>query len=619
VHEALEIGRQEAQAQPASRNLVWQLRALASVWAVPLAAGAFWMLLIWAIHWNSPRTLVSFHGLLHAAIAERFLGPASTSFPPENPFYAGQPLAYYWFFQFIAAQFTRLLGLNIFYSLELMILIASGILMASAVFLGRRLYNSTISGLLLGYLIVAGTNPLGWLHLLYNILRGGPAVLKDNANHLWGVVHPLYSLIRYNDVGGLYGPLFNFFLNITSRPAALASLLLMVFLLEWQLRSQRRLAYISLAFMSAVGTAFSPVIGITVAVTLLLSLAVSFFWELRAKGADPESKVRRSALLAAGIAIGVGVLIASPTYYHLLIGPTQRQAQLWSLSLDGFRQILAIALSIMLLVILAFVGLLHSRPDQKLFLGMLIFSAFLLVGFNIAVTLPAGNSSNLFHAAVVLLAVPAAGSIVRVNSMGKTSLVSKRLIAGIFLVFLPTLVLLLAAYVNRAPIQAGFASPTPVRLPENSDLASLYRWAQNETDRNSVFVIDPQERIEFCGNTLEFPAMTNRVIFTEEVSHYMSAPYPDSRVRAEIATRLVTGEEPNDSDRAYLSKLNRPTYIVSYHSDDKTLMSRLQEHYGLPIFHSGTVSVYQWPSKISHDVATGPRAIGMAPSSSPVN
>jgi hypothetical protein len=291
----------------------------------------------------------------------------------------------------------------------------------------------------------------------------------------------------------------------------------------------------------------------------------------------------------------------------LLIGTSRGHAQLWSLSFDGFRQILAIVLSIVLLVILAFVGLFRSRPDQKLFLGMLIFSAFLLVGFNIAVTLPAGNSSNLFHAAVVLLAVPAAGSIIRVNSGGKTSIVSARLSTGIFLVFLPTLVLLLAAYVNRLPIPAGFASPTPVRLPENSDLASLYRWAQSETDRNSVFVIDPRERIAFCGNTLEFPAMTKRVIFTEEVSHYIAGPYPDSRVRTEIATRLVTGEEPKDSDRAYLSKLNRPTYIVNYHSEDKTLMSRLQEHYGLPIFHSGTVSVYQWPSKVSQDVAIGLR------------
>ncbi len=53
-------------------------------WIVAFGTAVFWMLLIYAVHRDSPRTLVSFHGFIHAAIAERFLNSAPIAFPPEN-------------------------------------------------------------------------------------------------------------------------------------------------------------------------------------------------------------------------------------------------------------------------------------------------------------------------------------------------------------------------------------------------------------------------------------------------------------------------------------------------------------------------------------------------------
>ena len=98
-----------------------------------------------------------------------------------------------------------------FYALEALILFATGTLVIVGVALGRKLYGSTLAGVLIGYLVMAGTNPLGVVFALYKVARNGLHLLNDDPDHLWGVVHPVYSLIRYNDFGGLYGPLLNFF------------------------------------------------------------------------------------------------------------------------------------------------------------------------------------------------------------------------------------------------------------------------------------------------------------------------------------------------------------------------------------------------------------------------
>src|SRR5690554_1671565 len=49
---------------------------------------------------SNARTLVSWHGFLHTAIANRFPGSFGT---PDNPFFAGEPLPYYWFYHYVAA------------------------------------------------------------------------------------------------------------------------------------------------------------------------------------------------------------------------------------------------------------------------------------------------------------------------------------------------------------------------------------------------------------------------------------------------------------------------------------------------------------------------------------
>ena len=592
------MGIEQAQIQPVTAIRTWQLRALSSAWLVALPVAGFWMALILAIHRNSPRTLVSFHGLLHAAIAGQFLGSASASFPPENPFYAGEPVAYYWFFQYLAAQITRVFGLNIFYSLEAIVLIATGVLMTTAVFLGLRLYRSALAGILIGYLIVAGTNPLGWMFALYQLIRRGPTVLNDNPEHLWGVVHPVFSLIRYNDFGGIYGPLLSFFLNITSRPAALAGLLAMVLCLNSYLKARSSLSFIALGCASAITTTLSPIIGIVAGGTLLISLATTLILDrMRSRVTRDNVKLRMRSTTLAGAAIVVGILAAAPTYYHLMLGPSANHVAFTLFSMEGLRHFITVGLSVFLLLILALAGVIRSPKDQRLFLAILITSALMLLGLDATFTLPAGNGSNLFHTAVVLLAVPGAGSILRSVSDRERQVVSMRMAVVIVLLFLPTTLLLTATYLNRSSVPVSFRTQTLERVPRDSDMGLLYQWVQTKTDQNAIFIVDPRERVAVCGNSLEFPAMTNRAIFTENSNHYIAEPYRDSNTRFALAVRVSSGEKPEAADSVYLSRFNRPIYVVSYRAEDIVLMSRMQEIYGIPAFKTGTVAVFQWPIK----------------------
>ena len=169
-----------------------------------------------------------------------------------------------------------------------------------------------------------------------------------------------------------------------------------------------------------------------------------------------------------------------------------------------------------------------------------------------------------------------------------------RFVVGTTLVFLPTVLLLLAAYLDRPPLPATFDGPRLARLPKDSAFALFYRWVQTETSPDAVFILDPRQRVAMCGNAAEFPAMTGRVLFIGELNHYLVEPYPDAKRRVEIAVRLLFGDRLTQSDGTYLLQLNRPVYIVNDQSTDGSLFKGLEKRYGHPIFQRGALAVFKW-------------------------
>src|SRR5262249_39639522 len=95
-------------AAPAAHPKSWSM-----FWLAMLLAAAAWLIPILWLHSHNPRLLPSWHGFLHTAIAARFPGEA---FPPENPFFAGERLPYYWFYQWLTSVTARLIGADLLHA-----------------------------------------------------------------------------------------------------------------------------------------------------------------------------------------------------------------------------------------------------------------------------------------------------------------------------------------------------------------------------------------------------------------------------------------------------------------------------------------------------------------------
>lgn len=533
-----------------------------------------------AIHRQSARTAISAHGLLHTAIANQFMEPVQGSHPLENPFFAGAELPYYWVFHWTAARVANQTGVHVLRAFELLILAALAIVWFSAAALGGRLYGGILPGAALGFLALAGTNALGVPALLWKLTVGGAMFPADGPNYLWGIVHPVMGMARIHDPFALYGPLVNFFLNVTSRPLALALLLLVAAML-WRWLDEERVSWLAgLVLTTAAATAFSPIIGLPAGAAIagaLVLVAVTSWWS------GPHPGLGRR-MIAAALAIGVGLLLASPTFLHLF-GQAGGGIEL------GPRgsTFMGVAASILPLALVAGIGIWRTgEPVRRSYLAVVTIAATVLLIAAVITKIRASNDTNFFHAGAFLMAVPAAAMFrpwtSRLQSAARLSLV---------LVFAPTASLVLLAYTRRPPVALAFLDGRLERVPASSPRAQLYRWVREATAPDAVFVIDPRPPLEMAmGNVLEFPALTGRSLFVAQAESYMVAPYTDADRRHGIAVRLLSGDPLDPADRTYVDRLSRPVYLVSREADVADRMARLQDLFGPPRFRSGPVAAF---------------------------
>lgn len=551
--------------------------------------------MVLAIHRNSPRTLLSAHGLLHSAILQRFLSADGFGFSPENPFFAGEPLNYYWFYQSLAAGISSGLGLDPLHSFELLLCFAIVALVACAAALSLRLYKSALLGALIAFLVVAGANAQAPLLLVYRALRIGTSVFDERPEYLWGIVHHLSAYIRYADPFGMHGPLINFFLNVTARPLALSSVVgvLLAFHVAVSRPSLRRLATLALAV--ALTSALSALVGIAIAgsltaALLLLRLAARTRWASALNiGLEDAAAARLTGALV------LGIVLASPTYLQLF-SAGGRGSAVAEAGLEGIIGELVMLLAACWLTLglaLAGVGALRKRfpalpgasGDARRFLLILVTAALGLIGGSAIVSLPVGNQDNFFHVALVILAVAAPAA-----AIGRDGAVQATRSWAIALAFLPVTAIVLYCYVGRAPLPLGFDGDVIVHT--DADRGRLYAFIRAELPDDAVFIIDNTTAdVAMSGNTAELPALTGRMLFVVRDNHYVVKSYPDLSRRTRIAEQIFEGTALSDDDNSYLAALSRPIYVVDYHARDAEPARKRALRDGAPIFQSGDVSL----------------------------
>ena len=542
------------------------------------AAGATaitWTAIV-ALHRESLSTLVSAHGLLHTAVARGF-ERSWTIARPEDPFFAGERLPYYWFYHYVAGRFSAIAGVHPLIAFEALGLLAVALVWFSGAMLGRRLGWGPMPSVAIGLFALAGANALGSLILVSKLAAGKPWPSDDGA-YLWGLTHPVMGMIRWNDPGALYGPLVNFFLNNSSRALALALVLAMLVALRGYLETRRAGSWCGLLVAAAAATAFSPIIGLVAAGGLSAALAGGWLTGLLRPTAG-DGEWRREAVWRAAAALALGCVVPFPTYYHLFGRSDQPEI------IVAFRPdlVATIVTSIAPMIALALFTLRRSR--QRRFLGLVIAAAALLLVGNTFLQIPGANESDLFHVAAVLLAAPAAGALFELRAFAPAV---RRSVAAAFLAAMAsTTGIVLWAYWERPAIPLRLEGAELRRTPDGSPVAKLYAWIIASTPTDAVFITDPQAVASApVGNTPEFPALTGRALFVGQGPEYLVNPFADAGRRRRIAATLVSGGALDPGDRAYVDALRRPVFIVMEHATDSAVQA-LGSRYGAPRFEDG--------------------------------
>jgi hypothetical protein len=541
---------------------------------------------------TNARLLVSWHGFLHSAIATRF--PADT-LRPENPFFAGEPLPYYWFYQWLAAGIGSLLRLDPIRAFQCLILASLASLMVAGAALGRSLLGSSGVGLLAAYLAVAGANPLGPAVAASKLVLKGesmvnpaaPPVVRDgvfvtNALADQYLVHPVLPALYYGD-DWRRGQNVVWFFDISSRAPAIA---LTVAALFWFLRTGSRAHVPVLVALGAALASINPVMGLPTAGALLGAAGVAALsHRLRAGVWSPTGH----ALVWRGVALLSGALLAAPTYSHLFVGG--QGGSTLSTPDTSLVKWIALALIFTPIAALAIWGALRALERIRhgmvvtALAGLSLLGGAFLVDLDTLRGLERGNEHNLTNAALCLLAIPAVAWI----RPPRRALLNPAM--AVFLFFLPTTLLTVGAYLGSPPLPLEFHGRILVRVPSGGPLDGLYRWIRATTPSSSVFVVDPSEPVKMSGNVSELPAFTGRTLFVD-LPGYMTDAHPEAQYRRDLATALVSGIRLTEEGTAYLRRLNRPLYVVTYHAENSTLLDALQRRYGPPAYRQGFVAAF---------------------------
>lgn len=554
---------------------------------------AGWLGYVLTLEFRNPRLVASWHGFLHTAIANRF--PAS-GLIPENPFFAGEPLPYYWAFHRSAATVSHWLGLDPLTGMRLLTLLGLVILVTVAVLIGWRVFRSAEAGLLIGLLALAGLNPAGPAIATARHFSSGVTLFEQepgapNVETVFTSNETADSLMSRNLLGRMYfstdwrhGNDIAWFFDISSRGLALALVLVLVGLTLREHRSGALLA--GQAITAAVLTALNPIMGLAVAAMLGFSLLL----------------LGRRISFPSVAALAIGVLLAAPTYYHLFVhggGGTSINAP----GLIGLK-LVNMGINFIVLVPLALLSLRIQAGSFTIPLRAVTLTGFFLLLAMVTVHLEEGNEHNLTNAAQVLLAVPAVATLA-LSRDGTARINARRAFLIIGLLFLPVLGATWLAFDGRPalPFAAGRAL---TRTPSSEPLPQLYGWIRDKTPRNAIMVTDPVLPVKMSGNVSELPAFTGRTLFIDHPS-YLTTPYPDTQRRQSIARQLVDGGRSNSEDAAYLWRVRRtylasggqprPLYLITYRADRNDIVEKLTAANGAPVFQSGFVAVFQVPER----------------------
>ncbi len=536
-----------------------------------LAVSLAWMVVVACLLVGVSALPLRSDGWFHAAVT---LQIAQRGIAPEDPYFAGLQLLYFWGEHAWAAAWLVLAP-----QLSATVpLVACNLAAAAAVALGtaalaRRLGGGTRVARLAVLLMIAGYAPFAWVQVagraVVGEVKGWSEVVRlvgtgpDAALDLMGrgLLHA--SLVFFGDK----------FLVVTPFAIGLALLLLILLAL--------------LDVSDSPGTRRQLVLGLSLAATLFLHSVVGYcalliaavWWAKGAVSALRGDAAARVQWFPLARTLLLSVAVVSP-YLIVTVAGKQGQLQL-GLTSGAVRSALLGGAAIMPAALLW----MSARSRQQAPAQLLWVGACLLLVLGLGVRLPENNQSKFFNLLWLLCAAPAA--LAYEEMMRRVPAFARSLVA-VFgaIALLPTVALCLWTFA----LERG-QSASAVRRSTPSEREAL-QWLRRHTPAHAVLcdLSGARDLLTTTGRSVAWGGPGGE-------RDWGYAPEALAVRRASVRA-LCMGEVPSDASREWLESLDRPLWVVARSAAPESLSGwrrlALQPPGFEPQYANAEMAFYRW-------------------------
>jgi hypothetical protein len=505
---------------------------------------------------SSPKVRTSVHGFLHAAILYRTV---DAGVPPENPFYAGEPLRYYWVYHVGCAALCELGSLEpvAAFTVSNMAVLLALLLALGA--MGSALFGSRRAGLLAVWLGFFGLNPLGAGHYLLRAEGSWVSTLSRQLQPVQNGKPPL-QFLRHLSLGEEHRitATLTKFMNVSSFPAALALSVLSCLLVMRVLSTQKRGDGVLVLFALLGTTLLSPLTGLTLSLILGGTLVIRT-WGGHQGGGAALVWVAASVVLSLPWLWGAGAFTGEGK--SIGFGPSWEKLQDTLYYLGP-------------LLLLGLPGVRVARQGRT---GGIFSVGLGLAILGVVLAAAVGNEYKLVRMAAPLLGVVAGGSLALCSQRGAAGTVLATITA---LAFLPTNALAYAAYHVHCKAPLPYRSQGSTLYFEARDLpgGEMYRWVQDHSPPDAILLTHPERRQRnIAGNKQgdEAAVLARRPIYSD-IKFYLTSHEADFAERQELLRRVFAGERLLVEQRERLLELGRPIYLL-VHAGDRRKAAQLED------------------------------------------
>jgi len=516
------------------------------VWALALLVGAALAL----AHLMSPALTARSDGSFHAGV----VWAAARALPPQDPYFAGLALRYFWGLHAWAAGWVALApGLGAYAPLVATSALAAVAALLAVGALTRALGGSPRVRLLAQALALAGSAPFAWLVL---VARAASGDVRGDAEWTRALGHGADAALRALDPGLLHPSLvlaLDKFVVLTPFAWALAGAAVLALALLRGLADDGEpngRAGLGLALVVAAVVFVHPAAGLALAAAALAGAA----WAARGM---PRS---RRALGGIALSLAAGVAAMTP-YLRSLATGGEAAGVAWGWTTDARGLVSSLYAGAFLLVPLCWRRAREAaaEPGRSLIVGMLVALIVPACALHVA----GENESKFLNLAFVLASAPAALAWARA---GRARARRPALAAVLALGIAPTLAVMVWAYAHESAASADAPSCPP---------RAIVAAVRDRVPADAVLVDATQDTTR--GAAPGLPAETGRALlwsggFLARKWGYAEAPL---RLRRAAAEALARGQWPAADDGGWLPA--PPTELWMILPDSATRATTFEE------------------------------------------